>query len=562
MFFKLALLVVLACAISAQILPPSGFRRIRPGPTIFTPSGPVQGQEETYDLFRRIYTFKGIRYGLPPVGEYRFRQGRAPPPRQTVYQAWSYGPQCPQLSVLLNRVQGEEDCLFLNVATPTNIRSLLPVVVSIHSGGLQFGSGEISTLGPELINHEDIIFVSFNYRLNVLGFLNSGASSPGNYGLKDMIMVLRWVQENIRDFGGNPNDVTISGISGGAVAVQALVVSPAASGLFHKAHSQSGSLFNGWAFNSNPQASVQMLAQNLQLQYTTNADLVNQLRSVSLERLLNAAGLNLNRNPALFDELYFMPSVDPIDSPEVRILPGPIGFLTRYANINQVPYMIGFNSAESMNAVRDITSDPTILERFNQNPHLLIPREWNIIPNTAQAFEVLSTFRIIYFGGAVNITTDHAYGWSQYVSDREFIFGISKQAELHQRRQSVFYYRFSYSGALSFAQRALGLNDIPGALHGDDMFYIFRMNVAVTPVWPGDEAFAVQRRQVRMFTNFYRFGHPTPTMMDPLINVTWRQMTINNDFMDIDRTLSVQNDPFPERLNVWRNFDDRFNPDA
>lgn len=477
-----------------------------------------------------------------------------------VYQAWSYGPQCPQLSVLLGRVIGEEDCLFLNIATPTNIRSLLPVVVSIHGGGLQFGNGEIGTLGPELINHEDIIFVSFNFRLNVLGFLNAGASSPGNFGLKDMLMVLRWVRDNIQDFGGNPNDVTIYGISGGAVAVQALVLSPAAGGLFHKAHSQSGSLFNGWAFNTNPLTSAQMLAQNLQLTYTSYSDLVNQLRSVSVERLLNAAGLNENRSPGLFDELYFMPSVDPFDSPEDRVLPGPPDLLARFGNINQVPYLIGFNSDESMNARLDIASDPTILERFNQNPNLLIPREWNILPNSVDAATVINTFRIVYFGGAMNITTEHAEGWSQYVSDREFIFGISKQARLHRTRQSVFYYRFSYSGALSFVQRAFGLGDVPGAIHGDDMFYIFRMNVAVTPVWPGDEAFAIQRRQVRLFTNFYRFAHPTPTMMDPLINVTWRQMTQNVDFMDIGKNLTAQNEPFPDRLNVWKFFDDTYNP--
>lgn len=562
MLIKFALLLVSVCAISAQVLPPSFVRRIRPGPTIFAPSGPVQGQEETYDLFRRIYTFKGIRYGQPPVGNLRFRQAVSPPPRQITQQAWDYGAECPQFSLLLNRIQGDEDCLFLNVATPTNIRAQLPVVVAVHGGGLQFGNGEISFLGPELINRENVIFVSFNYRLNVLGFLNTGdASSPGNYGLKDMVLVLRWVQDNIADFGGDRNDVTIMGISGGAVAVHALVVSPVTTGLFHKALSQSGSLFNGWAFNRQPLANAQMLARNLQLQYTNNIDLVNQLRQVSTERLLNAAGINHDRNPRLFDALTFMPSIDPFDSTEPRILPLPIAFLIRNGAINNVTYMIGFNSAESMYAVRDVMADATILERFNQNPNLLIPPEWELLPNSIQALEVINVFRVIYFGGAQNITVEHAHGWSQYVSDREFIFGISKQARLHQIRQRVFYFKFNYSGALSFAQRALGLAEVPGAMHGDDAFYLFRLNRAVTPVLPGDEAYAIQRRHVRLWTNFFRFGDPTPTLMDPLINAMWPPMTMNNDFLDIGLNLQPDVHPFANRLDAWRNFDERFNSD-
>jgi carboxylesterase type B len=183
MFFKLVTVLIVACAVSAQIIPPTGIRRIRPGPVVQTRSGPIQGQEETYDLFRRIHTFKGIRYGQPPTGNLRFRQALPPTPWNEVYQAWDYGNSCPQLSVVLNRPVGDEDCLFLNIAAPTNIRSRLPVVVSIHGGGLQFGNGGISFLGPELINQENVIFVSFNYRLNVFGFLNTNdVNSPASVG--------------------------------------------------------------------------------------------------------------------------------------------------------------------------------------------------------------------------------------------------------------------------------------------------------------------------------------------------------------------------------------------
>lgn len=561
MFLKPAVLLVVICSINAQLLPPSGLRRVRPGPTVQTRSGPVQGQEETYDIFRRIHTFKGIRYGQAPVGNLRFRQSVPPSPWQQVHQAWNYGPRCPQFTLFLGRMTGDEDCLFLNIAAPTNIRSRLPVAVLIHGGGLQLGSGQMDFLGPETMNQENIVWVSLNYRLNVFGFLNTGDQhSPGNYAIKDMILALQWVRDNIEFFGGNPDDVTITGASGGAVAIHSLVLTPAAEGLFHKAIATSGSLFNYWAFNRNPLQNVQNLVQNLQLHVTSNADLMNQLRQVSTERLLIAHGGLTVENPTDFDELNFMPSIDPFDTLEPRIFAGPIDFLIRNGNINTVPFLVGFNSVESMYVISRALNDPTHLEAYNQNPNLLVPSEWNLIPNSPNSNEVLAAFRNLYFGGAQTITPDMALQWANYASDREYIFGISKLARLHRYRQPVYYYRFSYSGALSFSQRGFSLTDVPGAMHGDDTFYTYRLNVAITPVLPGDEAFTVQRRFVRLLANFIRYGNPTPSLLDPLIRTTWPLLTANEEFLDINRNLTSDVHPFRARMDVWHAFDQRFLP--
>ena len=561
MFLKFAVIFVVACAINAQILPPSGIRRVRPGPTVQTRSGPVQGQEETYDVFRRMNTFKGIRYGQAPVGNMRFRQAIPPTPWQQVHQAWNYGARCPQFTLFLGRMTGDEDCLFLNIAAPTNIRSRLPVAVLIHGGGLQFGSGQMDFLGPETMIQENMVWVSINYRLNCFGFLNTGDfHSPGNYAIKDMILALQWVRDNIEFFGGNPNDVTITGASGGAVAIHSLVVSPAANGLFHKAIATSGSLFNYWAFNRNPIENLRNLVQNLQLHVTSNADLMNQLRQVSAERLLIAHGGLTADHPTDFDELNFMPSLDPIDTLEPVIFPAPIEVLVRQQAINTVPFLLGFNSIESMYVISRALSDPTHLEPFNQNPNLLVPPEWNLTPNSPFANEVITAFRNLYFGGSSVITPDMALQWANYASDREYIYGISKMARLHRVRQPVYYYRFSYSGALSFAQRGFFMTDVPGAMHGDDTFYTYRMNIAITPVSPGDEAFTVQRRFVRMIANFIRFGNPTPTLLDPLIQTTWPQLTFNEEFLDVGANLTSGVHPFRNRMDVWHSFDQRFLP--
>lgn len=95
-------------------------------------------------------------------------------------------------------------------------------------------------------------------------------------------------------------------------------------------------------------------------------------------------------------------------------------------------------------------------------------------------------------------------------------------------------------------------------MHGDDTFYTYRMNVAVTPVFPGNEAFTIQRRFVRLLSNFIRFGDPTPSLMDPLIPVTWPLLTTNEEFYDINATVTSSVHPYRARLDVWHAFDKRF----
>lgn len=302
-----------------------------------------------------------------------------------------------------------------------------------------------------------------------------------------------------------------------------------------------------------------MLRTNLQLpQNLNNQQFVAQLREVSVERLLDAAGLTLDRNPRLFEELPFLPSVDAFISGEERVITAPIQTMVNIGNFARVPYMIGFNSAESLYATAHAVSGSLILERFNQNPHLLVPTEWNLPVGSPQAQEVITAFRNIYFGGSQQISPWMAEEWAQYVSDREFIFGISKQARLHSGLQNVHYFRFSYSGSLSFAQRISQLTQFNEAMHGDDAFYLFRLNLAVVPVLPSDEAFAVQRRYVRMWTNFFKYSNPTPSLIDPVITHVWPNMTVNEEFMDIGRDLAPGVHPFRERMDVWHAFDLRF----
>jgi carboxylesterase type B len=318
-------------------------------------------------------------------------------------------------------------------------------------------------------------------------------------------------------------------------------------------------MFTTDAFNYNPRTSMDKLARRLSIFYTNTENLINQLRRVSAKRLITAANLFDKEPPAMYETGDFVPSLDPFDSLETRILTNTPNNLIKNGNINRVPYIIGFMSVEQLEDIEKLEQNPTIIERFTQNQNLLIPQIWNLQPGSSQAQEVIRAILDMYFGGRLNSSNDFLWQWANYASDRHFIFGISKSCRAHSAMQNVFYYRFSYSGAFNFNKRRAGLMSYPGGSHGEDGYYLYRHNVFFGNVSANDIAYSVRLRQVRLWTNFVKSGRPTPNTTNNLISIQWPRTTPNNqEFLDVSQNLVVRNQPYPQRLNMWINFDRRF----
>lgn len=148
------------------------------------------------------------------------------------------------------------------------------------------GSGNSHIYGPDYLITEDIVLVTFNYRVGVLGFLSLKTTAcPGNYGLKDMVLALKWVQRNIAVFGGDPNNVTIFGESAGGSAVQYLMMSKSAKGLFHKAISQSGTALDPWAMSHEPRDFAFALGRELGLDAKSDEELLEFLKKAPAKDL-------------------------------------------------------------------------------------------------------------------------------------------------------------------------------------------------------------------------------------------------------------------------------------
>ena len=202
-----------------------------------TGSGKVKGY-----LRNGIVEYLGIPFAEPPVGELRFKRARSVTPWEGVFDAKEYGSESVQFDE--GQFKGSEDCLTINVQRPEEGESL-PVFVYIHGGGYNTGSCNVPLYSGRAFAEKGIVYVAFQYRLNVLGFYDF-TTYPGcedfesNCGVSDQILAMRWIHENIAAFGGDPNRVTICGESAGGASVVNMLAAPAVKGTFQQAIVQSG----------------------------------------------------------------------------------------------------------------------------------------------------------------------------------------------------------------------------------------------------------------------------------------------------------------------------------
>lgn len=251
-----------------------------------------------------IFTYKGIPYGAPVIGEARFQPPQKAKPWAGVRRSMQYGQVSPQVARtgwandeeawLFSWDDGipGEDCLRVNVWTPgINDNKKRPVMVWLHGGGFQAGSGQElpSYDGENLAKRGDVVVVSLNHRLGLLGYLNlaeiGGAkyANAANVGNLDLVAALEWVRDNIANFGGDPGNVTIFGQSGGGGKVSSLMAMPSAKGLFHKAIVQSGSGLR----MVRPETSAKVAAAVL-AELGLSASQLDQLHTLPVQQLINA----------------------------------------------------------------------------------------------------------------------------------------------------------------------------------------------------------------------------------------------------------------------------------
>lgn len=305
-----------------------------------TTAGAVQGE-----AVGGIGEFKGIPFAAPPVGELRWKAPQPAQPWQGARKSVAFGPACmqgPILAQMGSTAAQSEDCLYIDVWTPANTPTdRLPVIAWIYGGGFNSGATSVPMYDGANFARQGVVFVSLSYRVGPFGFLAAPALSAesghgsGNYGLLDLIAGLQWIHDNVAQFGGDPEKVTLMGHSAGSMAVSELVASPLARGLFRGAIAESGANFA-------PPGSF--AAAGVPLQAEADARGQAWLAGLGATTLAEARALPAEKLDAARREKG-APRFEPVM--DGYVIPGDQALLWQAGRFNDVPLLLGTTSDEA-----------------------------------------------------------------------------------------------------------------------------------------------------------------------------------------------------------------------
>lgn len=372
-------------------------------------------------------------------------------------------------------------------------------MVYVHGGAFLLGSGGKVIYAPDLLVKQDVIVVTFNYRLGALGFICLGIKeAPGNAGIKDQIAALRWVKKNIAAFGGDPENVTVFGQSAGGTSVSLLLASNATEGLFQRAIVQSGSSISSWGINRQPLWVASLIAKELGYDTEDPEELYEILSKMPYEKLVKAKP----RKPLgmYFDtQLLNHPCVEQeIEGEEAVITDFPYNIFSR--NPKNIPVIYGTTSREGLFLIPDDTKES--LEA--RNARYIFASDLQF-PSEEVAANVSKMAREFYYGEK-NISIE-----TQSVTikvNTELYFEapaiLETESLIKNSKANVYNYYFNYAGGRNFLKFIAGFRKDPGACHFDDVMYLFNGNIWPFPISKDDQQ--IIDWMTKMWTNFAKYG--------------------------------------------------------
>merc|ERR1719232_2200768 len=513
--------------------------------TVSVVSGKLRGERVDYDFGQYYYAFKGVPYAKPPVQDLRFKAPVEVGHWPDILDVTEDGSLCPQFDISHNEPIGDEDCLNLNVYSPKLDSKKRAVMVYFHGGAFIMGGGASFFFGPGYLLEQNVVLVTFNYRLGPLGFLStSDKTAGGNQGLLDQVMVLKWVKENIGKFGGDPEKVTIFGEDSGAASVTLMAMSPLAKGLFHRAIALSGTALCDQYLQNNPLEASRELATRLECTTDTGKDIINCLQRKSQQEIIAAA-----QQMFMFWSFprWFAPSVDGnvlLDTPENTLVQG------KFA---KVPFIVGQTKDEgaffyrlTLNAFNNGQYDDNFIDHK-------LPRILPVISGyTSKLYPITRQVRKRYF---VNVDMENEDEFRpkyvDFLTDLMYTRCTDRFAKILANHSVPTYeYLFEYRGQYSIVNLQGEQVDM-GVAHGDDLQYIF------SDIWgedlsmsPSDTKFT-RNIFAPLLTNFAKTSVPTPTITDA-INVAWTPLAPNkNRVFRIGDKLAVEEDYKKDILKFW-----------
>ncbi|XP_015174308.1 PREDICTED: venom carboxylesterase-6-like isoform X2 [Polistes dominula] len=559
-------------------------------PVVKTRFGSIIGKWSKSSKGLNIANFLGIPYAEPPIGNLRFRKPKAWNNSWDVIEAQSDGPPCIQL-IKLNTTIGSEDCLYLNVFVPAKRpdvkHSKHPVLVFIHGGAFIKGSSNSKLYPSTYWADQQIILVTFHYRLGPFGFFSLGNSiAPGNYGLKDMVMALKWVQQNIESFGGDRNSVTLMGSSSGAASIHILSLSKKTEGLFHKYILHSGTALTPWAVHSKHKIREASESIANYLTCPTVLDVVNSLisnsivandnndikedwnvakstdkrsykmdleiimcmRSFDAESILIALSHHYSQHKHPY--CVFVPTIED-ESSEAILTMHPIEIIEKKL-FRDIPGIMGVVNDEGLLKTYDLYVDSENLKIFVDQFDTILPKFLEM-PYVINRHGFVNAIKDFYFED--NDINTQLQKITEITSDGIFIWSVYKTMSYLSKvmKSNLYLFYFNYFGTFSntqvFGSKPLGIS------HSDDIKYFFpSLQYDLSSNTKSDTIMI--HVLTELWSNFIKKGVPS-TWSVP----NWPAYRNHHEFMlfngnqEVNITIEKFDNYFvlKERMNFWNN---------
>lgn len=525
--------------------------------TVSTKYGDIEGFKASYPNvsgpFKDVSKFLGVPFAAPPTGELRFKAPQPLPAwKPDVHEAKKHGNVCMQ-SKLFDRfmrmfapnISYSEDCLYLDVYSP-NVSSSLPVMVYIHGGGYQSGSAVTSQ--SDILALQGVVVVIIQYRLGPFGFLTTGDSAaPGNFGMLDQVEALKWVKENIANFGGNPNKVTIFGESAGGTSVALHLLSPLSKDLFQQAIAESGvdlSPFATQPSSFGPRFTKE-LSDKLSCPSSNHNVMVDCIRGKTATEVQTAAELILQ---TFTRKINFAPVVDS------NFLHDTPTNLRQQGKFTKVPLMICFTSHEGSYFLATLV---------NNSFHLMQSVSNGVSPALLKSF--LTSFAdsesnrkgtVHLLGNALEFmytpwpdNNDKFALRSQLVDmigDYLFFAPSHEVADIHSQFAPVYMYEFAHPATFSVARTEPWM----GVPHAENVLFDF--GIPLLPMF--SSLYSEADRNVSLLimaihVNFARSGDPT------LGNIPWeRYNSSRRAYLKVDPNPKMAESFNPRRMAFWNDY--------
>ncbi|XP_028635093.1 acylcarnitine hydrolase-like [Grammomys surdaster] len=502
-----------------------------------THTGQVRGSlVHVKDTKTDIYIFLGIPFAKPPVGQLRFAPPEDPEPWNGVRDGTSFPAMClqnhdmlselglPDMKMNLSSISMSEDCLYLNIYTPTYAHegSNLTVMVWIHGGALVTGSASMfdSSL---LTATEDLVVVNIQYRLGVLGFFSTGDEhARGNWGYLDQVAALRWVKQNIAYFGGNPDCVTIFGESAGGTSVSSHVVSPMSQGLFHGAIMESGVALLPDLISDTSEMVSTMVARLSGCEAMDSEALVYCLRGKSEAEML-----------AITKVFKVIPAV--VDG---KFLPRHPKELLASEDFHPVPSIIGVNNDEyGYTLPKAMGYIQTIMKITRQNLQALLKNAAVQMKLPPECGDLLMEE---YMGDTQDSETLQIQ-YKEMTADYLFVIPALQVAQFQRSHAPVYFYEFQHRPSYIKEPKPSHVK----ADHGDEVPFVFGYFWGMKPNFTEEEKL-LNKKMMKYWANFARQRNPNSENLPH-----WPGLDQNEQYLQLNTQPTVGQALKASRLQFW-----------